>query len=421
MTDLVVVGLGHVGLPLAARACAVGMTTAGYDTDGAVVDGLRAGRSHIGDVRDAQLAAMLTAGFRAGRDPAVLGRAGTVVICVPTGLTADGAPDLSAVRAAAVDVAAHLRPGTLVVLESTSRPGTTQEVVRPVLERGSGLRAGEDFYLAYSPERIDPGNPSFGLSNTPKVIGGCTPLCAKYATAFYGRLVDTLVVARGTREAEMAKLLENTYRYVNIALVNEIALCCDALGIDVRDVLHCAATKPFGYAPFRPGAGVGGHCIPVDPHHLAASADAAGRPLRLVSAARTVLDRLPRHVTERAAALLTGLGKPVAGAEILLLGAAYKPGSADVRHSPAVPVVRDLRERGARVLYHDPYVPEFTVDGTPVPRAPELPRALADAGLAILLQDHTCYGAPLMARAPCPVLDTLGRFSGPRITQLHRC
>ncbi|GGL61475.1 UDP-N-acetyl-D-glucosamine dehydrogenase [Streptomyces fumigatiscleroticus] len=420
MVDLVVAGLGHVGLPLAARACEAGLTTAGYDTSTAVVAGLAAGRSHIGDVDDGRLANMLAAGFRAGRDPSVIGRAGTVVICVPTGLTDDGAPDLAAVRAVCAEVAAELRPGTLVVLESTSSPGTTEEVVRPLLERGSGLRAGEDFPLAYSPERIDPGNALFGLRNTPKVVGGCTPLCAKHAVAFYSRLVDSVVVAKGTREAEMAKLLENTYRYVNIALVDEIALCCDALGIDVWDVLHCASTKPFGYAPFRPGAGVGGHCIPVDPHYLAAGAGAgaAGRPLHLVSAARTVLDRMPHHVAERAAALLAGQGMPVAGAEILLLGAAYKPGVADIRHSPAVPVVRQLRERGAHVLYHDPYVPEFTVDDTAVRRAPDLPPALASAHLAILLQDHGCYSAPLLTRSPCPVLDTSGRFSGPRVTHL---
>ncbi|WP_235882279.1 nucleotide sugar dehydrogenase [Streptomyces apricus] len=418
MIDLVVVGLGHVGLPLAARACAAGLTTAGHDTDPAVLAALDAGRSHIGDVNDTQLAGMRAAGFRAGRDRSVIGRAATVVICVPTGLTADGAPDLSAVRAASADVAAALRPGTLVVLESTSHPGTTQDVVRPLLERGSGLRAGEDFHLAYSPERIDPGNPVFGVSNTPKIVSGCTPLCAKHATAFYSRLVDTLVVAKGTREAEMAKLVENTYRYVNIALVDEIALCCDAMGIDVWDVLHCAATKPFGYAPFRPGAGVGGHCIPVDPHYLAAGAEAAGSPLRLVAAARTVLDGMPRHVADRAAALLTGPGRTAAGAGVLLLGAAYKPDVADVRNSPAVPVARRLREHGARVLYHDPLVPDLRVDGTAVPRATDLPSALAAADLAILLQDHACYGAPLLTRSPCPVLDTRGRLFGPHVTRL---
>ncbi|GGX96462.1 nucleotide sugar dehydrogenase [Streptomyces minutiscleroticus] len=418
MIDLVVIGLGHVGLPLAARACEAGLTTAGYDTDAEVVAGLGAGRSHIDDVDDGRVAGMLAAGFRVGRDPSVIGRAATVVICVPTGLTDDGAPDLAAVRAATADVAAALRPGTLVVLESTSHPGTTQDVVRPVLERVSGLRAGEDFHLAHSPERIDPGNRLFGLRNTPKVIGGCTPLCAKHAVAFYSRLVDTVVVAKGTREAEAAKLLENTYRYVNIALVDEVALYCDALGIDVWDVLHCAATKPFGYAPFRPGAGVGGHCIPVDPHYLAASADAAGRPLGLVSAARSALDRMPRHVADRAAALLARPGEPVAGAEVLLLGVAYKPDVGDVRHSPAAPVARHLRERGAHVVYHDPHVPEFTVDGTAVPCAPGLPRALAAADLAVLLQDHACYDTSLLMRAPCPVLDTRGRLSGPHVTQL---
>ena len=273
--DLVVVGLGYVGLPLLARARETGMSIAGFDVSAAVVAGLNAGRSHIADVPDSAVADMVAAGFRASTDPALIAEADTVVLCVPTGLT-DGSPDLSAVRAAARSVGARLRPNTLVVLESTSYPGTTEDVVRPVLEAVSGLRAGEDFHLVYSPERIDPGNPCFGVRNTPKVVAGVTPLCAKHGVAFYGRFVDTLVVSRGTREAEMAKLLENTYRYVNIALVNEVALFCDRTGIDVWDVLHCAGTKPFGFAPFQPGPGVGGHCIPVDPVYLDKAAESAG-------------------------------------------------------------------------------------------------------------------------------------------------
>ncbi|WP_030608747.1 nucleotide sugar dehydrogenase [Streptomyces sclerotialus] len=416
--DLAVIGLGHVGLPLARAACAAGLTTLGYDVSDAVVTGLNGGRSHVGGVRDGDVAAMRAAGFSATSDAAALRRADTVVICVPTGLGADGTPDLSAVRAASRAVARCLRPGMLVVLESTSYPGTTEEVVRPVLEGSSGLRAGADFHLAYSPQRIDPGNRRFGVRNTPKVVSGCTPLCAKHAVAFYGRFVETLVVSRGTREAEMAKLLENTYRYVNIALVDEVALYCDRTGIDVWDVLYCAGTKPFGFAPFRPGAGVGGHCIPVDPRYLAAKAGAEGFSFRMLAAAHEVLSRMPAHVVGRAAGLLDELGTPPDRASVVLLGVAYKPDVADARESPAGPVASGLRARGVSVRYHDPHVPEFTVDGVPLARVESLPEALEGADLAILLQDHSCYDMTTLTRAECALLDTRGKAAGPRVTLL---
>ncbi|POX38905.1 nucleotide sugar dehydrogenase [Streptomyces sp. Ru73] len=416
--DLAVIGLGHVGLPLARAACAAGLTTVGYDVSDAVVAGLNRGRSHVGGVGDGDVAAMRAAGFRATSDATAPGSADTVVICVPTGLGAGGTPDLSAVRDASRTVARCLRPGMLVVLESTSHPGTTEEVVRPILEGGSGLRAGADFHLAYSPERIDPGNRHFGLHNTPKVVSGCTPLCAKHAVAFYGRFVRTLVVSRGTREAEMAKLLENAYRYVNIALVDEVALYCDRTGIDVWDVLHCAGTKPFGFAPFRPGAGVGGHCIPVDPRYLAARAEAEGFSFRMLAAAHEVVARMPEHVVGRAVGILDELGRPPETATVVLLGVAYKPDVADARESPAGPVASGLRDRGATVRYHDPHVPEFTVDGVPLPREKSLPAALAKADLAILLQDHSCYDTTTVTRAECALLDTRGKASGPRVTLL---
>ncbi|WP_030261562.1 nucleotide sugar dehydrogenase [Streptomyces violens] len=416
--DLVVIGLGHVGLPLAQAACAAGLTTIGYDVSTAVVTGLNEGRSHVGGVPDAEVADMLATGFRATDDASVTGRADTVVICVPTGLGAGGAPDLGAVRAASRAVARGLRPGMLVVLESTSYPGTTEDVVRPLLEEGSGLRAGTDFHLAYSPERIDPGNRQFGIGNTPKVVSGCTPLCAKHAVAFYGRFVETLVVSRGTREAEMAKLLENTYRYVNIALVDEVALFCDRTGIDVWDVLHCAATKPFGFAPFQPGAGVGGHCIPVDPRYLAAKADAEGFHFRMLSAAHEVVSRMPEHVVGRAVGLLGDMGKAPGEASVVLLGVAYKPDVADARESPAAPVASGLRAQGIAVRYHDPYVGEFAADGAFLERVESLPDALAGADLAILLQHHACYDLTTLTRADCALLDTRGRASGARVTLL---
>ncbi|MEV3870157.1 nucleotide sugar dehydrogenase [Streptomyces sp. NPDC049906] len=416
--DLVVVGLGHVGLPLAHRAAEAGLRTVGLDVSETVVNGLSAGRSHVGGVDDAQVAAMLGAGFEATVDPTVLGAARTVVICVPTGLAQDGTPDLSSVEAATRSVATELRPGTLVVLESTSYPGTTRDLVRPLLEDASGLRAGDDFHLAYSPQRIDPGNAHWTVRSTPKIVSGHTPRCAKRATAFYGRLVDNLVVARGTREAEMAKLLENTYRYVNIALVDEIALFCHESGIDTWDVLHCAATKPFGYAPFTPGAGVGGHCIPVDPHYLAAGAAAQGFPFRMLAAAHDVLGRMPGHVVERALRLLTEVRGDPRGARVLLLGVAYKPGVADVRESPARPVAAGLRAVGVEVSYHDPYVDGFSVEGRPLPRATELATALDGSDLAILLQEHPCYDMGQLVRARCALLDTRGRAAGRRVTLL---
>ncbi|MCD9875892.1 nucleotide sugar dehydrogenase [Streptomyces guryensis] len=416
--DLVVMGLGHVGLPLARAAVSAGLATAGYDVSGTVVSGLAEGRSHVGGVCDSEVAAMLDAGFRATADPAVLDGAQTVVICVPTGLTPEGLPDLSAVQDASRVVAARLRTGMLVVLESTSYPGTTEDVVRPLLEHGSGLRAGEDFHLAYSPQRIDPGNEIWDVRNTPKVVSGCTALCAKYATAFYGRFVDHLVLARGTREAEMAKLLENTYRYVNIALVDEVALFCHQAGIDVWDVLHCAASKPFGFAPFSPGPGVGGHCIPVDPRYLAARAESQGFPFRMLAAAHEVLTHMPRHVVDRALSLLTeNRGRPE-GARALLLGVTYKADVADVRESPARPVAAGLLATGVDVFYHDPYAADFSVDDRSLPRATDLREALGEADVAILLQHHACYARETLGRARCAVLDTRGKAAGSRVTLL---
>jgi nucleotide sugar dehydrogenase len=412
--DLVVVGMGYVGTPLAVRACRAGLRTAGLDVDEQVVTSLAAGRSHVAGVSEADVAAMLAAGFTAGTDPAVVTGADTVVICVPTGLTPERTPDLGPLRAASADVGRHLRPGTLVVLESTSFPGTTEEVVLPILEQHSGLAAGEDFYLAFAPERIDPGNTRFGLANTPKVVGGHTPLCAKYCAMFYGRLVDTVVVARGTREAELAKLLENTYRFVNIALVNEFARYCEATGIDVWDVLHCAGTKPFGFASFTPGPGVGGHCIPVDPLYLTGRAGTEGFTFTLVDAARTVNDGAPSHVVRRAGELLGD----VRGASVLLLGMTYKADVPDVRETPAGPIAAGLLERGAVVAYHDPYVPEFRVGGHPLPRALDVRAAAAEADLTILLQHHQHYDPGVLARAPRLLLDTRGRISGSHVQYL---
>ncbi|MDT0461869.1 nucleotide sugar dehydrogenase [Streptomyces gibsoniae] len=415
--DLVVVGLGYVGLPLARTAGTAGLTVTGFDVSERVVAGLRAGRSHVQDITDRDVAGMLATGFTATTDPAVLADADTVAICVPTALGADGAPDLGPLVRASTTVAGHLRPGTLVVVESTSYPGTTSEVIRPILER-TGLAAGGDFYLAYSPERIDPGNSEFSVANTPKVVGGHTGLCAKRCAAFYEQFVDTVVIAGGTREAELAKLLENTYRNVNIALANEFAVYCHGLGIDVWDVVRCAATKPFGFQSFRPGAGVGGHCIPVDPVYLMHQAGTEGFTFRTVAAAQQVNRDMPAHVADRVTGLLRDAGRGIEGAEVLLLGVSYKPDVADLRESPATAVARRLMALGATVRFHDPHVARFPVDGTVLRRVAQPYRTATRADVSVLLQAHRAYDLDRLARAARLLFDTTGRGCGERVVRL---
>jgi UDP-N-acetyl-D-glucosamine dehydrogenase len=416
--DLVVVGLGYVGLPLAIRAQQAGLRTAGYDISTTVVTGLSQGRSHVSDVSDSHVEALRCQGFTATTDPQVIGSADAVVICVPTGLTPERLPDIGAVRAAAATVAGQLRPGMLVVLESTVYPGVTQDIVLPILTEGSGLAVGEDFYLGYSPERVDPGNHLFGIANTPKVVSGHTTLCAKYCATFYGRFVDSVVVAGGVREAELAKLLENTYRLVNIALVNEVAMYCDLVGVDVWDVLRCAGTKPFGFVPFTPGPGAGGHCIPVDPLYLADKAARDGFVFQTVDAARAVNDGMPGFVVRRAVAALARQDIPVAGAEVLLVGVTYKPDVADIRESPAVAVAEGLSAAGARVRYHDPHVPTWTVGGATLDTESDVYRAAARADLTILLQNHTCYDLDLLGNLAGALLDTRGKSTGETVELL---
>lgn len=407
--DLVVIGLGYVGLPLAREAARAGLRTGGLDRDARVVAGLKAGLSHIDDVSPAEIEEMLEAGFVPSLDESVLDGARTVVICVPTPLSPEGGPDLTAVRAAAETVARRLEPGTLVVLESTTYPGTTEEVVRPILET-SGLVAGEEFHLAFSPERIDPGNPVYGVRNTPKIVGGLTQACASEAAAFYGKFVDRVVQARGTREAEMAKLLENTYRHVNIALVNEMAVFCNELGIDLWDAIDCAATKPFGFQAFRPGPGVGGHCIPIDPNYLSYKVRSLGYPFRFVELAQEINDRMPRYVAERAQQLLNREGRALKGAKVVLLGVTYKADIADQRESPARPVARRLARLGADLSFHDPFIESWQVDGAEIANAgADLPAALEAADLAIVLADHAVYDAETLTRHARLLFDTRGR------------
>ncbi len=402
------IGLGYVGLPLATQAVRSGFRVTGYDTSEKKVAGLMAGRSHIDDMTDAEVAEMLAAGFRATADETQLAPQDVIVICVPTPLSEADGPDLSAVRAASQTAGRLLKAGTLVSLESTTYPGTTEEVVRPLLEKASGLTAGIDFSLAFSPERIDPGNPSYGFRNTPKIVGGLTPSCAEAVEAFYAQICDEVIRAKSAREAEMAKLLENTYRHVNIALVNEMLIFCRELDVDLWDAIRCAATKPFGFQPFYPGPGVGGHCIPIDPNYLSYKVRTLGYPFRFVELAQEINARMPGYVTDRAAELLNRNAQPVNGAKVLLLGVTYKRDIADQRESPARPLARKLLARGAQLTYHDPYVPDWQVDGQAIARADDLEAALAEADLVILLQAHKAYDPARLARASRLLLDTRG-------------
>jgi nucleotide sugar dehydrogenase len=416
--QLVVVGLGYVGLPLAREAGLAGLAVAGFDASARVVDALNAGRSHVDDLTDADVQGMLDQGFRATTDESVIDSADTVVICVPTPLADDHGPDLGAVEAASRAVARHLRPGMLVVLESTSYPGTTDELVRPILEEG-GLVAGRDFHLAFSPERIDPGNATHGLRNTPKVVGGVTPACTDAAAAFYAQVVDTVKRARGTREAEMAKLLENTYRHVNIALMNEMAVFCHELDIDLWDAIDCASTKPFGFQAFYPGPGVGGHCIPIDPNYLSYKVRAdLGYAFRFVELAQEINESMPGYVAERVDNMLVADGLQLKGSTVLLLGVTYKADIADARESPAVPLARRLRESGARVLYHDPYVDGWELDGDVLPRVDDVEAAVGAADVTVLLQAHSGYDLPGLAAKAQRMLDTRGRVRASGVERL---
>ncbi len=416
--DLLVIGLGYVGLPLAREAVFSGLRVVGFDLKHEVVAQLNAGHSHVGDISDGDLREMLSRGFRATASEDQASGPEIVVICVQTPLSADSLPDLTAVCAAAEMAGRMLRSGTLVVLESTTYPGTTDEIIRPLLEGASGLTVGTDFHLAFSPERIDPGNKIYSLRNTPKVVGGQTPACADAAARFYGKLCDQVVRAKSAREAEMAKLLENTYRHVNIALVNEMAVFCHELGVDLRDAIGCAATKPFGYQAFYPGPGVGGHCIPIDPNYLSYKVRTLGYPFRFVELAQEINARMPTYVVDRAAELLNHNTRALNGARVLLLGVTYKRDVADQRESPAAHVARKLLARGAVVSYHDPYVPRWSVAGVPVPWASDLDVEIKTADLVILLQDHSHYDLDAISQEARLVLDTRGRLASPQVSVL---
>ncbi len=358
-----VIGLGYVGLPLAVAFAEAGLTTVGLDIDEEKVDKLRRGLSYILDVPAAAIAAQVREGrLVPATDETVLDRADAAVICVPTPFTRAKSPDLTAVVVAAEMVARHLHRDQLIVLQSTTYPGTTEEVVRPILER-TGLQVGQDFCLAFSPERIDPGNTRYGITNTPKVVGGCTPACTEACAALFEALIGPDQIHRvcGPKAAEMCKLLENTFRSVNIALVNEMLELCDRMGIDLWEVIDAAATKPFGFMPFYPGPGVGGHCIPVDPYYLAWKAREYDFHTKFIELAAETNASMPFYTVWKVTEALNRAGRPVKGAKILILGVAFKRDIDDPRNSPALEILKLLAAQGAEVTYHDPYIPKVVL------------------------------------------------------------
>lgn len=386
-----VIGLGYVGLPLSVEAGRSGLKVIGFDINTAVVTGVNAGRSHIQDLTDADVASLLDQGLlEATTDMRRLAECDAVSICVPTPLSKTRDPDVSYVIAASEAVAAALRPGQLIVLESTTYPGTTREVMQPALER-TGLVVGEDFHLCFSPERVDPGNETWTTKNTPKVIGGLTEACSDAGTAFYERFIDRVVRVSSVEAAELTKILENTFRAVNIGLVNEVALIADLLGVDVWEVIDAAATKPFGFMKFTPGPGLGGHCIPVDPHYLAWKMRTLNYKTRFIDLASEINAEMPIFVADKVREVLNRKRLAVNGSKIVLLGVAYKRDIDDVRESPALDVFKLLEADGADVAYHDPFVPEWKEDGVTRRSQTLTDELLSGADAVVILTDHTDF------------------------------
>jgi UDP-N-acetyl-D-glucosamine dehydrogenase len=415
---VVVIGLGYVGLPLVVEAMNVGFQVVGVDSSETVVDELNQGHSHVDDVDDSDVREIVSNGFIATTGTSCIANAEVVIICVPTPLDGELGPNLRAVEDAARDIAKHLQSGQLVVLESTTYPGTTEEVLVPILE-SSGLIAGQDFYVAYSPERIDPGNARFTLRNTPKVVGGVTPLCTERAVDFYSQVVDEVVVSGGVKEAEMTKLLENTYRHINIALMNEMAQFCAELEIDLWDAIRCASTKPFGFSPFFPGPGVGGHCIPIDPNYLSHRVQTRlGYSFRFVELAQEINAGMPAYVVRRIQELLNDQSLPLRNSRVLLLGVTYKADIGDVRESPAADIAKALIELGARVSYIDPLVDSWAIDGAEVRKTTDLKKGLHEAHVAVLLQAHSSFDHNEISGSGTWTLDTRGVLSGPMVVRL---
>ena len=419
-----VVGLGYVGLPLAVELARAGFRTTGLDVDRSKVDAINRGTSYIPDVPGPAVAELARLGrLDATADFEVVAELDTINICVPTPLRKTKDPDLSFVVSAVEHVAARLRPGQLVVLESTTYPGTTEEVVQPLLER-SGLRVGRDVFLAFSPERVDPGNPTFHTRNVPKVVGGRTPDCAALAAALYGTAIERIVPVSSTRVAEMVKLLENTFRAVNIGLVNELALMCDRLGIDVWEVVDAAKTKPFGFMPFYPGPGLGGHCIPIDPFYLSWKARQNGFEARFIELAGHVNGAMPHFVVDKISEALNSRRKAVNGSSVLVAGVSYKRDIDDIRESPSLDVMNVLRARGADVAFSDPHVARLDARVWGGPRdlqsRPLTAQALASADCVAVLTDHSAFDYDLIAATADLVVDARNaiRVRAPHVFRL---
>jgi UDP-N-acetyl-D-glucosamine dehydrogenase len=418
---IVVLGQGYVGLTVACSCADAGFPVVGIDVNGSRIDDLQRGRLSVAGVQEATFRSGIGSGrLTFAAEPDAIASADIVVICVPTPLR-DQVPDLSYIEGGCRTVASRLKSGTLVVLESTTYPGTTEDLAAPILQT-SGLRAGREFLLAYSPERIDPGNDEFQLANTPKIVGGLTPESTGMASLFYSQFVEKIVVVSSCRGAELAKLLENTFRHVNVALVNEMAVLCHEMGIDVWEVVDAAATKPFGFMPFYPGSGVGGHCIPLDPSYLAWQVRRdADRQFRILEEAQDINAQMPAYVSNRIGEALDEVGKPTRGANVLVLGISYKADVGDVRESSALKVMAHLYRRGARVSYHDPYVPSVSVNGTFLESVSLSRQAVTKADCVAIVTPHKTYDLPWIAenaRLIFDVRNAFGEFRSPNIRKL---
>lgn len=402
-----VLGLGYVGLPLATVFAEAGFQVTGIDPDSEKVQALNRGESYIKDVSTEEVARLVSAGKLSGStDFAVLAGVDAVSICVPTPLRKTGDPDLSFIISAAEQLARFLHPGMIIVLESTTYPGTTREILLPRLSEISGLTVGQDFFLAFSPERVDPGRTDWTTINTPKVIGGITQDCCEVSSTWYCQALQTVVQVSSTEVAEMAKLLENTFRMINIGLVNEMALMCDRLDIDVWEVIDAAATKPFGFMKFTPGPGLGGHCIPIDPLYLSWKLRALKYTAHFIELASEINTSMPRHVVGKVQDALNLHGKAFNGSQVLVLGVAYKPDIDDLRESPALDVIGLIQQKGGKVLYHDPFVPRLVEEGVVMESVPDLMEAVRTVDCVVIITNHSQYDYPAILAESSMVVDT---------------
>ena len=407
--NLAVIGLGYVGLPLAIEAANSKLKVAGYDINESVVDSLNKSISHVEDISDKVLQDALSKDLIITSDSSVLGDSEYIVISVPTPLT-DYQPDLSYVEAATKSIAENLKKGQIIILESTTYPGTTLEIVKPILEKISSLVAGEDFLLGYSPERIDPGNKEWTFKNTPKIVSGMNETSLKKISEFYNSIIDEVVEVSGTREAEMVKLVENTYRQVNIAMVNELAILSNMLDIDIWEVVDAAKTKPFGFQSFRPGPGVGGHCIPIDPKYLSFKTRQIGQPVRFVELAQEINNSMPNYVISRISELMNKKEILLKNSKILLLGVAYKKDIGDIRESPAIDIIESLLDKSVEVSFYDPYVDELIVNKQSIFKEQDL-EGVSNYDMVIIHTPHTSFNDIDFENIKSLIFDTTGSFT----------